>query len=439
MNLVIHTQNNNISEREYIIDEVIGKFIGIPYELRFDSPDEYIIDVSGKEIRISDCFFGRHVTPLDYLKAENLPNIIYGKKNEFSTEEDVVILYGKDAIETNSQGINCGIDIFASVFFMLTRWEEYVVDEKDAHGRFIGKNSLAFKNGFLNRPVVNEYCELLWKMLSYLGYSGKRKERSFSIIPTHDIDHFAMENRYKKVLRGVASALLKKHDVASAAHKLKWIFSDPYDNMLELARISEEAGWHSHFYMMSADPSIKTMAYSKWLRKKKFSNRVHEVQMQGHIVGFHPGYFTMNDEEQLRKEKSLLESTIDFRVTEGRHHFLRVSLPESMAALERCGMKIDSSLGYADAEGFRCGTGDSFFYFDFLNRRRTNLLERPLAVMDGTLSGYQRYDLEQIKNVLEHYIEMGKRYKMTVTLLFHNSSFADRDGEKLMSIYRQIL
>lgn len=68
----------------------------------------------------------------------------------------ITIIYGEDKliIDRNSKTIVCGIDIFASSFFMLTRWEEYVNKKRDNHNRFPASESLAYKFGFLNRPIA---------------------------------------------------------------------------------------------------------------------------------------------------------------------------------------------------------------------------------------------------------------------------------------------
>jgi len=40
---------------------------------------------------------------------------------------------------------------------MLTRYEEVVKSVKDEHERFPARASLAYREGFLMRPIVNEY------------------------------------------------------------------------------------------------------------------------------------------------------------------------------------------------------------------------------------------------------------------------------------------
>src|SRR5690554_1350520 len=46
-------------------------------------------------------------------------------------------------------------DIFASSFYMISRYEEYLPHVKDEKGRFMASESLAFQSGFLHQPIVD--------------------------------------------------------------------------------------------------------------------------------------------------------------------------------------------------------------------------------------------------------------------------------------------
>src|ERR1700719_3865450 len=50
-------------------------------------------------------------------------------------------------------------DIFAASFFLLSRYEEYLLFQPDRYGRFPFQESLAFKENFLNVPLVNYWLE----------------------------------------------------------------------------------------------------------------------------------------------------------------------------------------------------------------------------------------------------------------------------------------
>jgi len=47
------------------------------------------------------------------------------------------------------------------------------------------------------------------------------------------------------------------------------------------------------------------------------------------------------------------------------------------------------TVGYAEREGFRCGTCYEFKPFNFLTRKKLKVKEYPLTIMEGTLVGYR--------------------------------------------------
>ena len=49
-------------------------------------------------------------------------------------------------------------DIFAAAFYLLSRYEEYLPNQADAHGRFAAENSLAYRAQFLQQPLIDEWA-----------------------------------------------------------------------------------------------------------------------------------------------------------------------------------------------------------------------------------------------------------------------------------------
>ena len=149
---------------------------------------------------------------------------------------------------------------------------------------------------------------------------------------------------------------------------------------------------------------------------------VDKINKRGHIIGFHPSYNAYNNSKQLKEEKDLLEQTLKQEITEGRGHYLRFEVPTTWQILEDASMEIDSTCGYTDKVGFRCGTGEIFSVFNILTRKKLKLKERPVILMDFTLFGYQKLDWFKIKDVLQKLIKI----KSTFTILWHNSQIENR-------------
>ena len=392
--LTISTNKKFQAEKTYIIDVFFGDFLGLEYRLIIDNAAKnYEVNLeNGNKVIFEDHFFG---TVRDtYLTPDNIPEKVTFAYSSFFPEEDLPVIYGSDKIQSeqneNNNTIISGIDIFGSAFFMLSRWEEYVRDTIDNMGRFMGKDSLAYRNGFLHRPIVNEYLEFLWNALINLGIKQERKRRKYELIPTHDVDYLSFP---KFLFSDVKYLFFKGKSIKETLVKFKYsVFKDPYDTFDYLMNLSEKNDVNARFYFLDGRNNYEAQDY---IMNQKFKKLIEKIKRRGHIIGFHPGFFTFNDEERLKAEKNSIENKIHDTLKEGRQHFLRFKIPHTWKILEESGMKIDSTLGYHDQAGFRCGICHEFPVFDILGRKKLELMERPLIAMDTTLIKYNKFTPEQ--------------------------------------------
>jgi hypothetical protein len=409
----IKIPNNNISERKYIIDILFNEFLGLEYSLEIGSIDYEIILSNQKNLTIKDTFFNKYPKYLEYLKLENIPKDIYE------------------------------LDIFALSFFMLTRWEEYVNKNRDSHNRFPAYESLAYKQGFLDRPIVNEELEKLKKQLLWFDSSLKFKKREFELILTHDVDDVKFWKSKKQLFRIVVGDILKRKDIKLAISRVKEYYlvssgkiKDPFDTFDWLMDRSEELGLKSRFYFMSGGITKYDNRYD--IREQK--QLIDKMVKRGHIIGIHPSYNAYNSFEQLKKEKELLEDVIGNKIVEGREHYLRFEVPTTWQIWEDNGLEIDSTCGYTDKEGFRCGVCYEYSVFNILRRKKLNLKEKPLVVMEGSFLNYQtNIQPIEMEEKIFNLINEVKKYKGQFIFLWHNSSFNTAEWKKYTDIYSRIV
>jgi hypothetical protein len=69
-------------------------------------------------------------------------------------------------------------------------------------------------------------------------------------------------------------------------------------------------------------------------------------------------------------------------------------------------MEFDSTLSYADKEGFRCGVCYDFPVFDFLERKQLKLREFPLIVIEGSFTRYQNIGPLEMENKIDSLIKV---------------------------------
>lgn len=445
--LKITISNNNIEERKYIINLFFNEFLGLEYQItESDICKNWEIELlNGNKLIFEDHFFNNYLQDLEYLSIENIPSKVEFVRNEFIIEENIPAIYGNNKFEKSENKIICGIDIFASSFFMLTRWEEYVNKKRDKLNRFSAIESLSFKNTFLDRPIVNEYIEMLWNILITLGYKSKRKERKFELILTHDIDFLLLSQTPKKViLKTFLGDLLKRRNIKLAFSFLKdyllSLFSkekDPYNTFDYLMDLSEQRNLKSHFFFMAKGQTIYDNNYST--NDKYLKEIILKIKNQGHHIGIHPTFNAYNDFEQLKKEKEELEKKLEINISFGREHYLRFEVPTTWQIWEDNNMSWDSSMGYHDKEGFRCGVCYEFSVFNILSRQKLNLKENPLIVMDSSFVSYQQNDFNVVKRNIFSLFNKIKKFRGNFIFLWHNSSFNNREWNKFQKIYEEIL
>ena len=434
--------DNFILERKYIIDVLLEEFLGIKYIVNTGKTHDYVFQMSdGKKLIVKDHFFsiifestGRET----FLDKKYIPKTVFFASDDvkgFIPEKDIPVIYGSGDCLLKERKIILGIDIFASAFFMLSRWEEYVNRIRDVHDRFPGYASCAYRNQFLQRPVVNEYIELLWNLLSRLNPGIKRKKRKFSVVFSHDVDQVYFSYSIKKF----AGDLVKRRSFRALINRAKYLVqnknpNETYDFLMDC---SEDHDSVSRFYFMAGGSSKHDNFYH--INDAEIQNIIKRIKDRGHIIGFHPSYNSYNDPEQWKREKEVLENVHDVSVIEGRQHYLRFEVPLTWRIWDENKMNIDSTLMYADTPGFRCGTADEYKVYDVGNRQPLFVKERPLIIMDNALEGYNTSSICECYKLIDLLFKKAIKYRMAFTVLFHNHSFNMIEMSNTHMLYTYLL
>ncbi|MEA4826054.1 MAG: hypothetical protein VB130_05410 [Clostridium sp.] len=172
-----------------------------------------------------------------YLLDSSLPKDIRKLKLAFPIKDvnDVVSLYhgsselyiNKDNLQNNIV-ISTNIDMISDTFFMLTRYEEFInkrENYKERYGRFSVKDSICYRYGLIQRPIVNEYIELIWSLIQEANFKGNRKKwwgnNEFAACLTHDVDEIKMYTDIFKVTKHMLALFIKYKDTKRALSFIK--------------------------------------------------------------------------------------------------------------------------------------------------------------------------------------------------------------------------
>lgn len=415
--------NIALPEVQYTFHCLLKVFLGLDYELEVDAnAKDFVIVVGQKKLIIKNCFF-KNDTPNQWYSNQNIPTDVSKENLKIGGDKlPIISIFGKSELHEVGEELILESDILASTFFMLSRWEEYANPKRDAHHRFSSKESLAYKYDFLQKPIVNQYVEILWALLQKLEIQQKRKERHFEIVPTHDVDIPFLFTSPFQSLKTLARHLVDPGFFRDGIHFTKSYLqgNDPNDTHDIFLDGAEKLDAKAHFFFITGgknkyDPSSQ-------LNHPKVKSLIEKIKKRGHYLGFHPSYNAYQDSDLFNEEKTHLENTIGQEVKTGRQHYLRFEVPTTWNLWENASMEWDSTLGYADAIGFRCGVCYPFPVFDILQRKQLQLYERPLLFMETTLGMYDKLSLADAQMKVNTLIDEVKQYRGEFVFLWHNSS-----------------
>jgi len=439
--LIVHTSPAFLAEKHYACTVLLGELLGITWEIRTQPGTEhYRLELpNGAVLTVEDHFWGK-LSGETYLNAANVPETATQMPHPYESGGSMTAVYGRPLFAASAREITCGLDLFASAFFMLTRWEEFVRPERDGFGRFPAASALAMRAGFLDRPVVQEYAELLRQALIRLGYSMPGNTRKTRLHLSHDVDHPRLWWRPTDRLRTLGGSLIQRKSIRETAWWLRnHVFypQDPFDIFEFWMDFSEKKGLVSHFNFMGERNGTTDCPYS--LKHPFVKKLIHRIAERGHVVGFHPSREAHLDATVFSAELESLRQACPDPVTTGRQHYLCFSPPDTWQRWADAGMVWDSTLGYPEAEGFRCGMCCDFPVFNFLAREILPLREKPLIAMDVTLAQYRRYTPEQALERLSHLRRQVDKYGGEFVLLWHNSSWNTFFWKEWRRVYETFL
>jgi hypothetical protein len=343
-----------------------------------------------------------------------------------------IIVTQKDQTKVLFANEDCdlGFDIFSSVFYMVSRYEEYLPFTPDSHGRFKASDSLAFKNNFLQLPIVNIWIDLFKNSLQQRFPSLKMKPSSFNAIITYDID-VAYKFRGRNTFRTIGSTAkdilkLKLKNIYQRLTTLLNIQKDPWDVYSYLRQTTLQANLKLVFFFLMADKSAndRNLDYKNpWM--KSLIKKVVEFS----DIGIHPSYFSSEFPEKILIEKERLEQISGKEIIKSRQHYLKFVLPDTYRSLLAAGIKEDYSMGFSELAGFRAGTCKPFYFYDLKEEKITRLKIFPVTMMEGSFMK-NKTGLEQALQKILNLINEVKRVQGTFISIWHNHTVSETSEYK---------
>ncbi len=346
--------------------------------------------------------------------------------------------YREEAWEAVRRGQRPEGDELAEAFYHLARLEE-LDGSRDRHGRFSVESSCLDP---LDPPLERLRTRLGVEPPTWRG-------AGFAVVLTHDVD---IPWRWTRIGIKGAAARLKGHVLSGRGsqafyearalatipvHKLRG--SDPNWSFGRILRVEQSRGARSTFFLMGGHghpaDGASPEAYDE-LRPKL----VETLQAANAEVGLHGSYTAADSVRRLEEEKQRLEFLAG-PVRGQRYHYLRIDPHSNLAPLDQLGFVYDSSMGFADAPGFRAGIAHPYRPWDVENDRPLDLIEIPLAAMDVTFSAdhYMGLSASAAEKRLLDLIEWAAVHGGGFAVLWHTDRYDPSTSRGWDRLYLRVL
>ncbi len=405
MKLLLYSQTNT-PRLQYTCHFIFKELMGIEFNVTNDA--EEFKNYDGVKINYSNhsvCEKEFRVSPVDLLFQQNItPQII-------------------DCFEINNYkaffktaNANLVFDIFAASFYLLSRYEEYLPHQKDMYGRYAHENSLAFKEGFLQLPLINIWLKDLVAAIQNKFSSFIIQDSSFTFIPTYDID-IAYSYNHKGLLRN-AGGFLKSPSFERIRVLCGWQ-KDPFDTYDWLNILHEKFQLKPiYFFLAAAENGV----YDKnILPANKAMLQLVKNHAKKYSIGIHPSWQSGDEDALLKKEKQQLEAMSKRAITTSRQHYIRFNLPKGYRRLLEAGITDDYSMGYGSINGFRASVAATFNWYDLEKEEETGLRLHPFCFMEANSFYEQKLTAAGAFEELMQYYTICKEVNGTLITIWHNN------------------
>jgi hypothetical protein len=336
-------------------------------------------------------------------------------------------------VRDSEDSFACSVDLPFSALLTLSRFEETLPCERDVHGRFSAFSSIAWRDAFLHRPIVDEYGLALEQIVSALLPGWKPARRELRVKLSHDIDEIGIPFS----LRGAVAQTFRNHmplatvrDLFAPALGIDTTYQVYLRNIVQLA-LDRSLGCSA--YWKFSRPGPYDTGYDP--RDRRLAKQIQRLRSQNVELGIHPGYASFLSFELFRAEVQSLRLLFGEYELGGRQDYLRWS-PQTWLDWDALGLAYDSSVGFADHVGFRAGTSFPYRPWLWAQQRQADLVEIPLLSMDSTLLGYMKLRPAQAQSILHGLLARCRAVGGVFTLAWHNTRILDR---QFASVYQAIL
>ncbi len=403
---------------EYIFKQVFSEMLGVSYTLTTDE----------------EAFAASELPKISYAYNPVGDELFFQAKNLlFETginEQNISVIDWENTKAFFSTGKKSVLpfDPFAASFFLLSRYEECLPHIRDNYDRFEAKESIAYQQDFLKKPVINIWVKKIKELLKERFPSLKFKENSYQYLSTIDIDN-AYAFKRKGLLRtvGAFGKDILSFNMPQLKDRIKVLagsLQDPYDTYDYQFSLQEKYKFRPVYFFLLADYDVNDKNVPH--HNRKFQSLIKSIADRAE-VGIHPSFNSNKNADKIELEIDRLSDIVHREITKSRQHFLILHFPKTYRNLIDLDITDEYSMGYAQETGFRAGICTPFNYYDLDLEAATKLIIHPFTVMDATLKYYMKFTPDDAIEHVKQMVQEVKAVDGTFISLWHNETLSEKD------------
>jgi peptidoglycan/xylan/chitin deacetylase (PgdA/CDA1 family) len=378
--------------------------------------------------------------PARYQFRKRCESIASPLKHRFGAE-DFVLFYGLDEVSRHP-------DWLGEIFEWLTASHELAAGERDSVGR-IPFAATVFNTKHISPRKPYASVLMAW-MQHYLTGGAEHETLPSAPSPLAGVDHIVVSSHdidfYWTNVGSALARLTKNLGIAFRLYNSPAYFAANIRMMLRvlggnrvgdylpaLLEAGDKYGFRSTLFAVARKGHRRDPNY----HIENLRERLRDAAERGFEVALHGSYRSAIEDGTLESEARTLEQVTGQRAIGGRQHWLRFDNHQKLfEAVKRVGFTFDSTLGFAEAAGFRNGASFAFPPYDFDKEEAFDFLEFPLVLMDGNLEATARNCGETPSSIADEILNASRRWGWGgIAVLWHNPVEALSVPEEINDVF----
>ena len=333
-------------------------------------------------------------------------------------------------------------DLAGTTFDLLTMHEERISRRRDRMGRSVASMSPRHADGRLQVPFINNSVAVLVDQCLRQDCGGDASAVPFakpvSICLSHDLDQLRGDDFWTQASRFWRFLLPLSRFRAPHFSALEHIFFNLLrprkyfmDDLLAMVSAEKARGFRSINYVLCGKRGRFGARTPSHIIRRYLQEVLPDCE-----IGIHYNHDTLGHAGPFNRQRQEIKTLTSILPVAGRAHYLQMESQTSFQFWETQGIRIDETLGYPDAVGYRAGIAGPFRPFDETKEGEASIFSLPLIAMDSAVALQFGTDFETAIDSLVHHLSV---VGGTFSLLFHPGMFANPEHPETMEMYEQIL